>query len=82
MPLDMLSPHLMSTHACVLLSTAAGEPARIWWRYAAKAVQQQVAARKLTWGQAIRVSDCSTDRQLAGWGDKAHAVAVYSMCCT
>ena len=60
-----LPPHLNSVSA--LLSPAAGEAARIWWRYAAKAVQQQVAARKLTWGQAIRVSGSSSDWLPAGW---------------
>lgn len=38
-----------------LLVPAAGEQARLWWRYAFKAVQQQVLARKLTWEQAIKV---------------------------
>ncbi|KAL4447306.1 hypothetical protein ABPG77_007339, partial [Micractinium sp. CCAP 211/92] len=36
------------------LRPAAGEQARLWWRYAIKAVQQQVLARKLTWEQAIK----------------------------
>ncbi|KAL4858517.1 Vacuolar protein sorting-associated protein 13C [Chlorella vulgaris] len=36
-----------------LLRPAAGKPARLWWRYAIKAVQQQRAARKLSWNQAI-----------------------------
>jgi vacuolar protein sorting-associated protein 13A/C len=36
------------------LRPAAGETARLWWRYALKAVQQQLAARKLTWSQAVR----------------------------
>ncbi|KAI7845241.1 hypothetical protein COHA_001284 [Chlorella ohadii] len=36
------------------LRPAAGEPARLWWRYAVKAVQQQLAARKLTWSQTVR----------------------------
>ena len=41
------------------LRPAAGAPARLWWRYAAKAVQQQLAARRLTWGQAVRVRSSS-----------------------
>lgn len=37
------------------LRPAAGEPARVWWRYAVKAVQQQLLARRLTWSQTIQV---------------------------
>ncbi|KAL4443584.1 hypothetical protein ABPG75_011321 [Micractinium tetrahymenae] len=36
------------------LRPAAGEQARLWWKYAVKAVQQQVLARKLSWEQAIK----------------------------
>lgn len=49
----MLWLKLPEVSLCLLC--AAGKPARLWWRYAIKAVQQQRAARKLSWNQAISV---------------------------
>ena len=50
MPLDtpscITSPSPNSVSGLLSPPAAAGEPARIWWRYAAKAVQQQVAAKR------------------------------------
>ena len=48
---DLLPPLFARARA----PSAAGEQARLWWRYAVKAVQQQVLARKLTWSQAVKV---------------------------
>lgn len=36
------------------LRPAAGQPARVWWAYAVRAVLQQLATRRLTWSQAVR----------------------------
>ena len=38
---------------------AAGAAARAWWVYAARAVRQQLAKHKLTWGQALEASGCT-----------------------
>lgn len=32
---------------------AAGQAARAWWAYAGRAVMQQAARQRLTWGQAV-----------------------------